>query len=762
MTVSVLQERQNSLNSANAASIALAFSNPVTPGSSIHVICSGVDTATSFTCSDSVNGSYGAALDTIDQAGDTQRLAHFKFDNTAAGTPTVTITPNTSIGFLAIWIREIGGTSGYDSAHKTALQTALGNGTDNVTTGTQAPNNQPGLLSALGVCTSNFVIPAAGTGFTSGISGWSFTITNTAVSESKRYTSLSAIAATFSNSGGSNNFATLAAFFKEAASATVAVGRSAQTGPGVSPDSRQMFRARPLSNIASPDITVGLTGQSISFASGTFASSSAVALSGQAATLAAGQVVAVLPAVGASVYSGPGISPDYRQLFRARTLSSTIPATPDVTVGLTGQSAGFSQGTVTLSSTVVATGQQSIATAGTVVASTQSALTGRSATTTAGAVFAASQIVVTGQAVTTAAGVVGPGNQLTLTGQSASSSTGSAAISSQVAITGLSASFTAGTVSPSGAGSATLTGQAATFAPGTAVVVSTLALTGQRSTFASGTAAAGLSAALTGQASTFNVGTLGPNITVALTGQSSAFLAGNVSAPNSVFAALTGQSSTFSSGSLTPSSAVTATGQSTTSSAGTLAAAKTVALTGSGITSALGTLLGSYTVGLTGQSAIFAAGLVLPPGDKTASLTGSVATFRTGAILPIGAVLSGTPRYVVRRLKKRIFTVSAVSYLEFPPKDIAEEIKLEFDFSPDLDTGVLLSGTPTVSVTVSGVDPTPNNIFNGLPRFDLTSTQVIVPVMGGIANCDYDIKVVVPTTDSLTVLALSGILPVRA
>jgi len=289
-----------------------------------------------------------------------------------------------------------------------------------------------------------------------------------------------------------------------------------------------------------------------------------------------------------------------------------------------------------------------------------------------------------------------------------------------------------------------------------------LALAGQRSTFASGAAAAGLTAALIGQASTFNAGTLGPNITVGLTGQSSTFSAGNVSAPNSVFAALTGQSSTFSIGSLIPSSAVAATGQSTTSSAGTVTAGRTLGLTGAGVSSASGSLTGNFVVGLMGQSGIFAAGLVLPPGDKTASLTGSVATFRTGAILPIGAVLSGTPRYVVRRLKKRIFTVSAVSYLEFPPKDIAEEVKLEFDFSPDLDTGVLLSGTPTVSVTVSGADPTPNNIFNGLPRFDLTSTQVIVPVMGRVANCDYDIKVVVPTTDSLTVLALSGILPVRA
>jgi hypothetical protein len=130
---------------------------------------------------------------------------------------------------------------------------------------------------------------------------------------------------------------------------------------------------------------------------------------------------------------------------------------------------------------------------------------------------------------------------------------------------------------------------------------------------------------------------------------------------------------------------------------------------------------------------------------------------------PILLPLTGTPRYVVRRQQKRMFTVSSVTYSQFPPKDTAEAVKLEFDFSPDLDSGVLLSGTPVVTVTMSsGADPTPASILNGMPRFDVTSTQVIVPVMGGVANCDYDVKVVVPTTDSLTVLALSGILPVRA
>jgi hypothetical protein len=254
MTVSILQERETSI-SGSAGSLSLAFASPITPGSSIHVFCSGFDTATSFTCSDSVNGSYGAALDTIDQSGDQQRLAHFKFDSTAAGTPNVTITPNVAVSFLGIWIREIGGTSGYDSAHKANLQPGgLAPGTDVITSGTQAPNTQPGLISALAVNTSANAAPTTGTGFTAGVSGWTFGGANTSTSESKRYTALTAIAATFTN-GATNNFATMAAFFKEGA--TVAAPTTqffSRSGPGISPDYQKLFTPRRLSNALSPTV----------------------------------------------------------------------------------------------------------------------------------------------------------------------------------------------------------------------------------------------------------------------------------------------------------------------------------------------------------------------------------------------------------------------------------------------------------------------------------------------------------------------------
>jgi len=511
MTISVLQERQTSVGSGNAASIQLAFASPVTVGSSIHVFCSGVDTATSFTCSDSVNGSYGAALDTIDQVGDTQRLAHFKFDNTASGTPTVTITPNVSVGFLAIWIREIGGTSGYDSAHKTALQTALGNGTDNVTTGTQAPNNQPGLLSALGACTSNFALPTTGTGFTAGANGWDFTVSNTTCTESKRYTALTAIAATFSNASGTQNFATLAAFFKESVSAATAIGKPAVSGPGVSPDSRQMFRARTLSSVASANVTVALTGQVATFASGTLSPSTSVAMTGQAASFAPGQLIAVLPTIGLSGYSGPGISPDYRQLFRARMLSSTVAASPDVTVGLTGQSASFATGTLLPATTVPLSGQAITSNAGVLSPASTLALSGRSATFAPGTLTPNTQVPVSGQSATFTPGVMSAGNDVT------------------VALTGQAAAFTAGILAPST--TLALTGGAASFAAGNLLATPTVGLTGQSLTATAGTLTPSSQVPITGLAATFTGGLLGVagDVTVALTGLSATFTAGQMS-----------------------------------------------------------------------------------------------------------------------------------------------------------------------------------------------------------------------------------------
>lgn len=222
MAVSILQERQTSNGSGGASSIALAFSSSVTSGSSIHTMCGSDDTAAaSFTCSDSVNGSHGTAIDSFDDSGNAYRVSQFNFDNTASGTPTVTITPNVSAGLLAIWFREVGNTSGKDGAqHVINRQISPGTSTDGTTSGSLTPSVQPGLTSGLCLNTANFSLVSAGTGFTNGLTGWQVgTGSDLARSESLRYTTTTSKSATFTATDGAATYCTFAVLYKETSGA---------------------------------------------------------------------------------------------------------------------------------------------------------------------------------------------------------------------------------------------------------------------------------------------------------------------------------------------------------------------------------------------------------------------------------------------------------------------------------------------------------------------------------------------------------------
>lgn len=415
----------------------------------------------------------------------------------------------------------------------------------------------------------------------------------------------------------------------------------------------------------------------------------------------------------------------------------------NIIAGLTGASATFASGSMVPSASLALTGRSASATPGTVVPGIAKALTGTSATHAAGTPVAGLSASLAGQPLAAASGALSSGIAHALTGQSAT--------------------VTAGTVTTGSDVTASLTGQSVATTAGAVFAASQISVSGQSSATSAGTMAYSASLALLGQSGAFAAGTLPQSHAVGVTGQGATFTSGVVSPPGGVTLSLTGQAAGFTAGSVSVSSATALTGQAATASNGSLIAGHTSALSGSALTSSSGTLLGSFALTLSGQSTTFGSGLVLPPGDKSAALTGQLATFRSGVIVPIGAVLIGNPHYIVQRPRKRDFTVSACTFRNFPPKDPAESIPLTFDFEVDLAPGITLSGTPVVTVTVnSGSDPAPTTILNGLPRFDITSTEVIVPVLGGITNCDYDIKVVVNTTDSLTILALSGVLPVRA
>lgn len=118
------------------------------------------------------------------------------------------------------------------------------------------------------------------------------------------------------------------------------------------------------------------------------------------------------------------------------------------------------------------------------------------------------------------------------------------------------------------------------------------------------------------------------------------------------------------------------------------------------------------------------------------------------------------PRYIIL-MAPRPFTISAITMQQFNVKDPTENVMLTFNFAPDLPTGTILFGTPTVTVSVvQGTDPSPNAILNGRAGFDSTTTQVVVPVTGGVSGTFYEVAVSCATNNSNLLLTLAGVLPV--
>lgn len=178
----------------------------------LHVFATWLNTGgVTAACSDNLNGTYGAALDTI--TGATQSTAHWAFLGTLGGSTVVTITFSGTTTNKAIAVKEISGANALQ-VHAAQSQTAPGTGTDAVSSGTATPTSQPALISALTNALTT-TPAAAGTGFTAGTGGWSISSVTNSTTESERITSTSAVAATFTAVTGSAVYHTLQAIFTE-------------------------------------------------------------------------------------------------------------------------------------------------------------------------------------------------------------------------------------------------------------------------------------------------------------------------------------------------------------------------------------------------------------------------------------------------------------------------------------------------------------------------------------------------------------------
>ena len=176
---------------------------------------------------------------------------------------------------------------------------------------------------------------------------------------------------------------------------------------------------------SSPDVTVALTGQSLTASGGSLAVTIAPALTGSALTASIGTVTV---------------------------------ASSDVTVALTGLSLSAAQGSV--------------------AAANSKALTGQSLTAALGAITPANALGISGQASTLARGTIGPVTSRAITGQSGSIAQGSVTVSADVtvALTGQSLAAAAGSLTP--ATSKALTGQAITAAQGSTLAALSIGVSG--------------------------------------------------------------------------------------------------------------------------------------------------------------------------------------------------------------------------------------------------------------------------------------------
>jgi len=214
-----------------------------------------------------------------------------------------------------------------------------------------------------------------------------------------------------------------------------------------------------------------------------------------------------------------------------------LPASGNVTVALSGQTATFTEGTISDTVAYAATGQTATFTEGTVTPNLSYATSGQTATFTEGTITY--------------------GTSYSLAGQTITSSDGTPTYGITYALSGQTATFSEGTITASTGGDVTLnlSGQTATFTEGSVRDSLAYGLIGQTSTSSEGTISYSASYGLTAQTATFTQGTPTYELDIGLSGQTGTFAEGTITASTSgdVILAMSGQTATFMEGIITPS-----------------------------------------------------------------------------------------------------------------------------------------------------------------------------------------------------------------
>jgi hypothetical protein len=208
--ISVLQE------TSTFNTLSIAYLNNCTPGSSLCCAIRNANPSITYTCSDNINGAW-TLVDTQSDGAANHASATFKFDNNASsGKPVVTFVATGSTSPYP-FIAEIGGTIGFDT-HHAADNNQTGTGADAQTSGNTTPSVQPGLIWGVGFRVTGTGVLTSGSGFTDG--NRSDTADPT---QNRRYTNLAAVAATMTDSVGTDDVIMFGLWFKEASGAALQV-----------------------------------------------------------------------------------------------------------------------------------------------------------------------------------------------------------------------------------------------------------------------------------------------------------------------------------------------------------------------------------------------------------------------------------------------------------------------------------------------------------------------------------------------------------
>jgi hypothetical protein len=197
---------------------------------------------------------------------------------------------------------------------------------------------------------------------------------------------------------------------------------------------------------------------------------------------------------------------------------------------LSGQQASISAGTLAYVLSKALAGDSVTSSAGTLTQSHSNALSGQASTISAGTLIGDHSTGVSGQAVTISSGNLSAINSLAITGTAVTGSAGTLTHSRSLGLSGIEITVLAGTITYGAGGdlSIALTGQSLTASAGTLLTSRSFGLSGQGVTVALGNILGANSLGISGQSVTTSAGTFTLARTVVLDGEEVASLLGTI------------------------------------------------------------------------------------------------------------------------------------------------------------------------------------------------------------------------------------------